>query len=90
MPLLRPVAKIQVPRYYRSMAHLGFAFKPGWMKEYSAGPKVVGTQVDRIIRESERLLMDEAEYQKMARASCPYGDGKAAQRIVERIKESLG
>ncbi len=52
--------------------------------------KVVGTQVDRIIKESERLLMDEAEYKKMARASCPYGDGRAAQRIVERIQKSLG
>ena len=47
--------------------------------------KLVGTQVDRILSESERLLTDEAEYRKMARASCPYGDGRAAQRIVEYI-----
>ncbi len=47
--------------------------------------KVIGTQVDRIIEESERLLTDEAEYKKMSRTSCPYGDGRAARRIVEYI-----
>jgi UDP-N-acetylglucosamine 2-epimerase (non-hydrolysing) len=31
----------------------------------------------------ERLLTDEATYQAMARATCPYGDGRAAERIVD-------
>ena len=31
------------------------------------------------------LLTDQAEYQRMSRASNPYGDGKASARIADAI-----
>lgn len=52
---------------------------------------LVGTQTDNIVREARRLLTDQGAYDKMARAVNPYGDGQAAQRIVEVIlKEYAG
>jgi UDP-N-acetylglucosamine 2-epimerase (non-hydrolysing) len=50
--------------------------------------KLVGTNFDRIIAETSRLLDSNAEYQSMARAHNPYGDGNASKRIAEvLIKE---
>jgi UDP-N-acetylglucosamine 2-epimerase (non-hydrolysing) len=50
----------------------------------SAGTvRLVGTDRERIVSETERLLTDEAEYQRMSHAHNPYGDGHAAERIVE-------
>jgi len=51
--------------------------------------KIVGTDTDRIIAETERLLHDENEYNRMARAVSPYGDGHAAERIVGVILEQI-
>ena len=51
--------------------------------------KVVGTDPDRIISEAERLLYDEAEYKRMAQTVSPYGDGHAAERIVNILLERL-
>jgi UDP-N-acetylglucosamine 2-epimerase (non-hydrolysing) len=47
--------------------------------------KLVGTNRDRIIEETHRLLTDKDEYLKMAKASNPYGDGLASQRICAAI-----
>lgn len=47
--------------------------------------RVVGTQPDDIVREVYRLLDDESAYRKMASAQNPYGDGRAAERIVETL-----
>jgi UDP-N-acetylglucosamine 2-epimerase (non-hydrolysing) len=48
--------------------------------------KLVGTDTDKIIKEASRLLDDEAAYKTMQQAgSNIYGDGKAAERIVEEI-----
>ncbi|MDI7275711.1 MAG: UDP-N-acetylglucosamine 2-epimerase (non-hydrolyzing) [Anaerolineae bacterium] len=44
--------------------------------------RVIGTTRERIIEETVRLLEDRAEYDRMARAVNPYGDGHAAERIV--------
>ena len=44
--------------------------------------KVVGTSRERIVETVLRLLEDEREYSYMAKATNPYGDGKASQRIV--------
>jgi len=44
--------------------------------------KLVGTDINRIVQEATRLLDDPAAYAEMARASNPYGDGHAAERIV--------
>jgi UDP-N-acetylglucosamine 2-epimerase (non-hydrolysing) len=51
--------------------------------------KMVGTDKERIILESERILNDEKVYQRMARAHNPYGDGKSAPRIVDFLLKHL-
>ncbi|MCL6431555.1 MAG: UDP-N-acetylglucosamine 2-epimerase (non-hydrolyzing) [Anaerolineae bacterium] len=47
--------------------------------------RLVGTKQPRIVAETVRLLEDPAEYQRMARAVNPYGDGHAAERIVDAL-----
>ncbi len=49
--------------------------------------KVIGTDGERIVTETVRLLDDRAEYARMARAVNPYGDGHAAERIVRSLLE---
>jgi len=49
--------------------------------------KLVGTNSDKIIQEAQKLLDDEAAYDKMSQAHNPYGDGKACERIIKFIKE---
>lgn len=51
--------------------------------------KLIGTNKDHIIRETELLLDDHQEYEKMAKAVNPYGDGKAAERIMQRVLSFL-
>lgn len=47
--------------------------------------RLVGTDEEKIVSECTRLLDDQAAYRKMAQATNPYGDGKAASRIVAEI-----
>ncbi len=47
--------------------------------------RLVGTDPDRIVSEAARLLTDLSEYERMAQAVNPYGDGRAAQRIVSAL-----
>lgn len=51
--------------------------------------KLVGTHYDNIFREADILISNSQEYKKMANAVNPYGDGKAAERIVDVIVENL-
>lgn len=44
--------------------------------------KLVGTDENVIYKEFKRLLSDEGEYLAMSRASNPYGDGHASERIA--------
>jgi UDP-N-acetylglucosamine 2-epimerase (non-hydrolysing) len=44
--------------------------------------KLVGTDRQRIFREIKELLDTPASYRAMAQARNPYGDGRAADRIV--------
>ena len=44
--------------------------------------KLVGTDVDVILAEAQKLLDDETVYRSMAQGASPYGDGHAAERIV--------
>ena len=50
--------------------------------------RVVGTDKARVIHETEKLLRDKKEYEKMSQAINPYGDGKASQRIVNILIRS--
>jgi UDP-N-acetylglucosamine 2-epimerase (non-hydrolysing) len=51
--------------------------------------KLVGTNKRSIYEAAKILLTNKYEYKKMARAVNPYGDGKAAARIVDVIKDFL-
>lgn len=45
--------------------------------------KLVGTNEETIYKEFDRLLTDKAAYDAMAKASNPYGDGHACERIAD-------
>jgi UDP-N-acetylglucosamine 2-epimerase (non-hydrolysing) len=49
--------------------------------------KLVGIETSQIVREARRLLEDAAAYAGMAKASNPYGDGRAAERIIRALVE---
>ena len=51
--------------------------------------KLVGTDEEAIYRETKKLLEDKSEYEKMSKASNPYGDGFASKRIVDAIIEKF-
>jgi UDP-N-acetylglucosamine 2-epimerase (non-hydrolysing) len=50
---------------------------------------LVGTDPDRIVMAATRLLSDPEAYQAMARHENPYGDGRAAERIVQILRRVL-
>lgn len=47
--------------------------------------KLVGTNYEKITEEVSRLLDDTSYYDKMSRATNPYGDGLACERIVKKL-----
>lgn len=47
--------------------------------------KLVGTDTERILREVNLLLEDEAEYNRRSHVHNPYGDGQASYRIGDAI-----
>jgi UDP-N-acetylglucosamine 2-epimerase (non-hydrolysing) len=51
---------------------------------------LTGPHASAIVEHAVRLLTDEAAYAAMANAKNPYGDGHAAERIVERIRRHFG
>lgn len=54
---------------------------------YAGTAKLVGTEKELIVTEASKLLDNQVEYSKMAKAVNPYGDGKASQRIVTLLRE---
>jgi len=63
------------------------------MRKYTERPegvragtvRLVGTDRRGIVREARTLLHQPAAYRRMSRAHNPYGDGKAAKRIVRGV-----
>lgn len=49
--------------------------------------KLVGADNERIIEETQKLLDNTTAYQSMVKGISPYGDGRAAGRIVSALKE---
>ena len=47
--------------------------------------KLVGTNEETIYKETKKLLTDKAEYDRMSKASNPYGDGHTSERIADAI-----
>jgi UDP-N-acetylglucosamine 2-epimerase (non-hydrolysing) len=52
--------------------------------------KVIGTQTDRIVAETSKILDCPEAYARMARAHNPYGDGLASERIVQILQTKFG
>ena len=51
--------------------------------------RLVGTEINSIVSAVSSLLDDKQEYDKMARALNPYGDGRAAGRIAKELLERI-
>jgi UDP-N-acetylglucosamine 2-epimerase (non-hydrolysing) len=51
--------------------------------------ELVGAEPRAIVAATRRLLEDETAYARMSRANNPYGDGRAAQRIVDWLLARL-
>lgn len=47
--------------------------------------KLVGTETSSIVQAAKRLLDNTSEYEKMARAANPYGNGHAAEEIIQSL-----
>ena len=56
--------------------------------EANAGA-LVGTDPRRIVEAATRLLTDRHQYELMCAAENPFGDGKAAERIVRVLAQEL-
>lgn len=55
------------------------AINTGWAK-------LVGTDTEKLINEADKLVSEDREYKKMSGGSNPFGNGEAAQEIIEIIK----
>jgi UDP-N-acetylglucosamine 2-epimerase (non-hydrolysing) len=49
--------------------------------------KIAGIEKDNIVKLIDELINNKEEYDKMANAVNPYGDGKASERIVDAIRK---
>ena len=52
--------------------------------------KLAGTEEETIYTMAKELLDNEAEYEKMAQAKNPFGDGQASRRIADSILYAFG
>lgn len=52
--------------------------------------KLVGTDPKQVTAAMESLLTDQAAYDRMAQAKNPYGDGHAAEYILDAIQKKIG
>jgi UDP-N-acetylglucosamine 2-epimerase (non-hydrolysing) len=55
----------------------------------SGAARIVGTHRNTIVREAARLLTHPAAYAAMATGVNPFGDGRAAERIVVALERWL-
>ncbi|MFO7882416.1 MAG: UDP-N-acetylglucosamine 2-epimerase (non-hydrolyzing) [Kosmotogaceae bacterium] len=51
--------------------------------------KLVGTSIKKIVEETTELLHNSKKYERMAKTMNPFGDGKAAIRIIDFLKKKL-
>lgn len=52
--------------------------------------RLVGTQTEKIVAAATELLENPTAYQAMATGVNPYGDGRAAERVVQALMFALG
>jgi len=53
--------------------------------EHAGTVKLVGTDVDKIVLEANKLLRNLDDYNQMSKSINPYGDGNASGRIVDAL-----
>ena len=51
--------------------------------------KLVGTDTELIIKEAQMLIDNKDAYEKMSKASNPYGDGQACEKVITFLKGSV-
>ena len=51
--------------------------------------RLVGTMENKIVLEAQKLLDNKKEYNRMSRASNPYGDGKASKKILTILEKFI-
>lgn len=56
----------------------------------AGGAVLVGTDSDKIFNTTINLLEDDRRYAAMSNVSNPFGDGRAAERIVDVLRDHLG
>ena len=56
----------------------------------TGGVKLIGLERESVVREASRLLDDQEAYQKTTANGNPYGDGRAAERIIQAIQYHFG
>ena len=52
--------------------------------------RLAGIEEETIFQMASQLLSDRSEYEKMAHAANPYGDGQACRRITDAIAWHFG
>jgi UDP-N-acetylglucosamine 2-epimerase (non-hydrolysing) len=52
--------------------------------------KLVGTDLEKIVFESQKLIENKEYYETMSKAHNPYGDGRASIRIKEFLESEIG
>ncbi len=55
----------------------------------SGNAKIIGTKTETIIKETNLILRDKTEFEKMSKAVNPYGDGYASEKIVDLCLQFL-
>ena len=53
----------------------------------SANIKLVGTDIDKIVKECTKLLNDDRYYEERSTKNNPFGDGTASMKIIEYLKK---
>jgi UDP-N-acetylglucosamine 2-epimerase len=52
--------------------------------------RLVGTATDAIVDAAQELLSDPVAYDRMARATNPFGDGQASSRVAAELSYRFG
>jgi UDP-N-acetylglucosamine 2-epimerase (non-hydrolysing) len=79
----------EAPSFHKPVLVLREVTERPELIEANAG-RIVGTETSAIVDAASLLLTDAAEYDRMASAENPFGDGHAAERIVDILEQRLG
>lgn len=78
----------EAPSFHKPVLVLREVTERPELIEARAG-KIVGTEAHSIVEAASRLLTDPVEYARMSSAENPFGDGHAAERIVDKLVQCV-